>query len=238
MIQSRYKLSLPIPIDCISLSDARKAMMRAAIPHLCTRHRWEQEEELAQEWRDRILRSALVDGELVGLVTGLNDESRKLRASEWVLPAKLINTPDGHIVDHGDDPGFVDDYVAPGEPCRHGPDTTLGKGKHRPVFFVQADFNRWLNQHGPNHKTDDDGIVHSGAPGRPTSKHLVQAEHTRRVAVGEAVRGVTREATILHTWLQRNHKKMPQMSVNTIENAIRKAHRAAGLIGKIELPRK
>jgi hypothetical protein len=150
MIPSRYKLSLPIPVDCISLSDARKAMMRVAIPHLCKRHWWEQEEELAQEWRDRILRSALVDSELVGLITGLNDESRKLRASEWALPAKFVNTPDGHIVDHGDNPGFLDDYVAPCEPYRHGPDTTFVMGKHRPVFVVRADFDRWLNSNWPH----------------------------------------------------------------------------------------
>jgi hypothetical protein len=132
MIPSRYKLSLPIPVDCISLSESLDALMRVAKPNVYV---------LSEDALDvhRRLRTAFAAGELEGLITAPNDERLKLRASGWELPPSEAGNP-----------GFLDDYVGPGLPCRHGPDTTLGTGKYRPVYLVRAEFRLWLHRNWPS----------------------------------------------------------------------------------------
>lgn len=68
-------------------------------------------------------------------------------------------------------------------------------------------------------------ITSTGVAGRPTSLHLIQPEHARRLARGEAHEKVSKEAEHLATWLAAQHPKAPRMTTKTIENAIRDTHR-------------
>lgn len=68
-------------------------------------------------------------------------------------------------------------------------------------------------------------VVATGSPGRPTSMHLVAAEHKRRLVNGLAERGVRAEAKVLEEWLKQTHPKAPTLTAKTIENNIRTAHR-------------
>jgi hypothetical protein len=45
----------------------------------------------------------------------------------------------------------------------------------------------------------------SGFSGRPTSQQLVDLEHARRLAAGEAEEKITDEAHYLSAWLARKH---------------------------------
>ena len=62
---------------------------------------------------------------------------------------------------------------------------------------------------------------HSGAAGRPTSKHLVQAEYQRRAEAGEACPSITEESKALSAWLSATHSHLAQMKPKGAENAIR-----------------
>ncbi len=68
-------------------------------------------------------------------------------------------------------------------------------------------------------------IVSTGAPGRPTSMHLIRPEHRRRLDAGEAHDAVADEARHLAAWFAEAHPKAPQPTAGTIANAIRAAHR-------------
>jgi hypothetical protein len=116
----------------------------------------------------------------------------------------------------------------------------------RDVEVDKSDLSDWLNQQAPIAspapqapipEPDDHEIVHSGAPGRPTSKQLVVNEHARRITDGKAVQGLTCQAEALGRWLQEKHPSAPRMKVKTIENAIREAHRKASLTGPTTKPR-
>ena len=60
-----------------------------------------------------------------------------------------------------------------------------------------------------------------GAPGRPTSRHLVEGEMGRRFEAEIHEPSLGAEAAVLSKWLKRNHPKMPQMTPKTIANALR-----------------
>jgi hypothetical protein len=68
----------------------------------------------------------------------------------------------------------------------------------------------------------------SGAPGRPTSKHLVKMEFDARYQRGDAARSVKLEATALASWLGETHPNAPQLTTKTIENQIRSTFRNRG----------
>jgi len=68
-------------------------------------------------------------------------------------------------------------------------------------------------------------ILSTGAPGRPTSMHLIKPEHRRRLDKGEAHESLADEARYLAAWLAQQHPTAPQLTPKAIENAIREAHR-------------
>lgn len=77
---------------------------------------------------------------------------------------------------------------------------------------------------------EDDGaappeIISTGAPGRPTSMHLIRSEHRRRLDAGEAHDAVAAEARHLEAWFRKAHPMAPQPTAKAIENAIRTEHR-------------
>jgi hypothetical protein len=65
----------------------------------------------------------------------------------------------------------------------------------------------------------------TGAPGRPSSMHLIRQEHERRLAAGEAQGAVSAEAAKLAYWFVTNHPNLPRAGRKAIENAIRATHR-------------
>ena len=67
--------------------------------------------------------------------------------------------------------------------------------------------------------------LRTGAPGRPSSMHLVQAEFRARCERAEVNPSVTREAELLARWLGETHPKAPRVTAKTIENNIRAEHR-------------
>jgi hypothetical protein len=68
-------------------------------------------------------------------------------------------------------------------------------------------------------------ILATGTPGRPTSMHLIRAEHRRRLDAGEAHHSVKEEARHLAAWFAAAHPNAPQPTPKTIENGIRATHR-------------
>lgn len=65
----------------------------------------------------------------------------------------------------------------------------------------------------------------SGAPGRPTSMHLVLEELARRGAVNELEASVGAEAAALATWLSATCTGVPSLTAKTIANRIRSIFR-------------
>jgi hypothetical protein len=72
-------------------------------------------------------------------------------------------------------------------------------------------------------QTTDGALVsdQTGAPGRPTSKHLVLSEYARRSAVGEVCTAIKDEAIYLAAWLAQSYPQMASMAPRSVENAIR-----------------
>lgn len=91
------------------------------------------------------------------------------------------------------------------------------------AMIAEAELARWRGE-AP---APDTRIT--GTPGRPSSMHLVEREHARRCAEGEAegeAQGpVAREAAHLAEWLRAAHPEAPPPTAKTIENRIRAAHR-------------
>jgi hypothetical protein len=92
------------------------------------------------------------------------------------------------------------------------------------------DFARRHDLPRPSWWTDDSNnkapaIRQTGAPGRPTSMHLVEAEHRARWNRGEAETSIGAEANILSVWLQNNHPDAPPLTAKTIRNRLSAEHR-------------
>lgn len=75
-------------------------------------------------------------------------------------------------------------------------------------------------------RSDSSEIFRTGAPGRPTSMHLVRAEFDRRWEHGESASTISAEAESLADWLRSTHPYVPQLKSKTIANRLRAAHRA------------
>jgi hypothetical protein len=65
----------------------------------------------------------------------------------------------------------------------------------------------------------------TGAPGRPTSMHLVEEEHRARRARGDANSKIGAEAEYLSTWLANAHPTMPRATAKTIRNRLSSEYR-------------
>jgi hypothetical protein len=78
----------------------------------------------------------------------------------------------------------------------------------------------------PQQPIDDDvpgkhKTFETGAPGRPTSKHLVVAEAARRIAAGGYPKTLAEFSRQLAEWLQTTEELAAPMTPRTIENAVR-----------------
>jgi hypothetical protein len=68
-------------------------------------------------------------------------------------------------------------------------------------------------------------MYRSGAPGRPTSMQLVEAEHGARWDRGEALQRIVAESKFLSEWLKHTHPTAPRLKDKTIRNNLAKEHR-------------
>ncbi|MER9528550.1 hypothetical protein NKI89_01880 [Mesorhizobium sp. M0309] len=67
----------------------------------------------------------------------------------------------------------------------------------------------------------------SGAPGRPTSMHLIVAEFEERAARGDTEATLSKQASVLAEWLVQRHRNCPPAGRKAIENGIRIAFHKA-----------
>ncbi|MFN8831657.1 MAG: hypothetical protein ACK5W0_17565 [Labrys sp. (in: a-proteobacteria)] len=67
----------------------------------------------------------------------------------------------------------------------------------------------------------------SGLPGRPTSKHLIDAEFMRRAEAGEMASKITDEANALVEWLRIHHPDAQVPTTKTVRNNLAARFRAA-----------
>ena len=65
----------------------------------------------------------------------------------------------------------------------------------------------------------------SGAPGRPSSMHLVEAEFSARCTRNEVEATLAEEAMVLAAWLRNKHPNSPPLTAKTIKNKLREAYR-------------
>jgi hypothetical protein len=65
-----------------------------------------------------------------------------------------------------------------------------------------------------------DTIYHSGAPGRPTSMHLIEAELDRRIMAGATFSSIASAAAELAHWLAQTHPNAPKATPKAIKNRL------------------
>jgi hypothetical protein len=65
----------------------------------------------------------------------------------------------------------------------------------------------------------------TGAPGRPTSRHLVEREFRRRAEADDVCDTLRKEALTLSRWLETAHPGYAPMRPKTVENCIREEYR-------------
>lgn len=71
------------------------------------------------------------------------------------------------------------------------------------------------------------GRSRSGAPGRPSSMHLVRNEFQRRLKTGTIEPSLALEADALSLWIRLNHPDEPQLTAKAIQNKLRPEYREA-----------
>jgi hypothetical protein len=88
------------------------------------------------------------------------------------------------------------------------------------LMLENDNFNRWLNALRNQLDMQAPSCAKSGAPGRPTSMHIVLLEHGRRVENGTHGGSRTAEAKALEGWLKKIHPDMPPLTYKTILNKL------------------
>jgi hypothetical protein len=163
------------------------------------------------------LRQALVSGRVFAVALLASGELVTMRASDW--RARFLRVYDERDVSAwGDDALLARADLARwcGAPPEPEPAERPGDWPAPPPERMRAE---------PLPASPPALIVSTGAPGRPTSMHIVRSEHRRRLDKGEAHESLAAEAGHLATWLAQQHPTAPQPTPKAIENAIREAHR-------------
>jgi hypothetical protein len=145
-------------------------------------------------------------------ITG--DEAAPIPALKWltltIMSPEYAGDPMGHM-------------MCPGPAVYGGLDD---QGNHVCAYDrVLIDSNS-LTQAFSAHKAGESDVApdRTGAPGRPSSMHLVELEAARRRSAGETKQSVKDEAKFLEQWLKDNHPGAPPTTAKTIENRIRDKH--------------
>jgi len=146
-------------------------------------------------------RELLYDGKVESRLRG-SDEWDRIKSNKW---ASATIFKDGLVSFNWPSAGVP----APGrEPPRH-----LVEVLRKDVLQLR-----------PEHATDN-AIYRTGAPGRPTSWHLVKVEATRRTKERQVPKTLGEFSRSLADWLQNAHPQAAPMTAKTIENKLREAWR-------------
>src|SRR5205823_4542542 len=73
--------------------------------------------------------------------------------------------------------------------------------------------------------------LRTGFAGRPSSRHLLEAEMKRRAKVGDLKSSLRQEAKELADWLRLMHSEFPPAMANTIRNSLADLYRGASRSG-------
>jgi hypothetical protein len=95
--------------------------------------------------------------------------------------------------------------------------------RFRDIVLSREDLRRIFAPAGALDRTN----FRTGAPGRPTGRHLIVDEHERRSKSGECLDKLSEEAAALCDWYLRKTESTPgapSLTLRTIENIIRSQH--------------
>jgi len=70
-------------------------------------------------------------------------------------------------------------------------------------------------------------VPETGAPGRPSSMHLIKPEFQRRADAGTVEKSLNKESQALVAWLKVTHPAMPSLTPKTVANNLREEYRSA-----------
>jgi hypothetical protein len=93
--------------------------------------------------------------------------------------------------------------------------------RHKDAVKACRESYRDCIEHLSNQPDVDAGASTTGAPGRPSSRNIVEAEFRRRIQSGEVLDRIGKEATYLAGWLEKVHHGAHPMTAKTIRNTIR-----------------
>jgi hypothetical protein len=83
----------------------------------------------------------------------------------------------------------------------------------------------WSDAEPAANQIEKPALTHSGVPGRPTAKHLYQAELECRYAAGKMLPNVEAEAQELVAWLKVTYPDLNSGKARSVANNIRNRHR-------------
>ena len=174
--------------------------------------------DAAQEAARVDLRQALISGKLFAVALLPSGELVTMRAADW--RARFLRVENEH-----DERTWGDALLARADLARWCGAPPEPEPAERPGDWPEPPPERMRAEPLPASPPEPALIISSGAPGRPTSMHLIRSEHRRRLDAGEAHESLADEARYLAAWLARQHPAAPQPTPKTVENAIREAHR-------------
>jgi hypothetical protein len=88
------------------------------------------------------------------------------------------------------------------------------------LLLKDADVSRWVDRLKQQLGLDGPPVAKTGAPGRPSSMHMVLTEFERRRASGECGASRQAEAEALETWLKIVHPAAPSLTAKTIRSKL------------------
>jgi hypothetical protein len=109
----------------------------------------------------------------------------------------------------------------------------VNRSDYRPLLVSRDEMQKWLfvSAEEPDQphpapmqipEIADKTLSHSGAAGRPTSRHLVKGELMRRIESGQPLADSIKDETeSLSGWLESEYPNQPPMTAKTIENVFR-----------------
>jgi hypothetical protein len=114
---------------------------------------------------------------------------------------------------------------------KDGPIPDVNRSDYRPLLVSRDDIQKWpfvsgkepdQSHSAPTQIPPDKTLSHSGAAGRPTSRHLVKGELMRRLGLDEPLADSKQaEAESLSRWLETKYEKQPPLKAKSITNAFR-----------------
>lgn len=80
-------------------------------------------------------------------------------------------------------------------------------------------------QNRPQNFPEQPPLPETGAPGRPSNMHLIEAEFDRRCNAKQTENGVANEARYLEAWFKRTHPDKAAPRARSIENKVRSPYK-------------